>query len=115
MLKRDRNHGQVEQLEGAVHIVVLEDRCVAGAFVLPENIGKAGLEGLEGSRGGEAGDDLPVDEVKSAQIVDAVDMVGVGMGEQDRVDVGYPFAQGLTPQIGGGVHQDGALAMADQK
>lgn len=53
-----------------------------------------------------AGDYPAVDEVESPQVVHAVDMVRMGMGEKDRVDVGDPLAEGLPPEVRRGVYED---------
>lgn len=44
-------------------------------------------------------------EMKAAQIVDAVDMVGMGVGEQDSIYVRDIFPDNLLSQIGRGVNK----------
>jgi len=55
-----------------------------------------------------------MDEVEAAQIVDAVDVVGVGVGQKHRVDVRYPLAQHLFAEVRRGVHQDAPAPALDQ-
>src|SRR5690606_29508210 len=48
------------------------------------------------------------------QVVDAVDMVGVGVGEEDGVDPGEALAQNLLAQVGGGVDKHVFVAVGKQ-
>jgi hypothetical protein len=50
----------------------------------------------------------------SPQIVDAVDMIGMGMGVKHGIDMAQAFAQGLLAKIGGGVDDDLLIAMSNQ-
>ncbi len=61
------------------------------------------VEGLDGSVGGD-GHFLVV--VEGADVVEAEDVVGVGVGVKDGVDAGDVGAQGLGAEIGRGVDQD---------
>jgi hypothetical protein len=53
--------------------------------------------------------------MEAAQIVDTIDMIGMGVGEEDGVNLVQAFSQGLLPQIGGGVHQDVSFPVPDQQ
>ena len=55
-----------------------------------------------------------MDEMKSPQIIDTVDMVGMGMGEQHGVDPGDLFADGLLSEVGRCIHQDVVARGLDQ-
>ena len=47
-----------------------------------------------------------MDEVETSQVIDTMDMIGMGMGEQDRVDMRDIFPERLFSQVCGGVHQN---------
>ena len=61
------------------------------------------VEGLDGSVGRD-GHFLVV--VEGAHVVEAQDVVGVGVGVEDGVDAGDAGAQGLGAEIGRGVDED---------
>ena len=44
-----------------------------------------------------------------AEVVEAQDVVGVGVGVEDGVDVANFFAEGLGAEVGAGVDEDGAV------
>ena len=45
-----------------------------------------------------------------AEVIHAKDMVGVGVGEEDGVDVGDLFADGLGVEVGAGVDEYGVVS-----
>jgi hypothetical protein len=47
-----------------------------------------------------------MDEMKPPEVVYAVDMVRMGMGEEHGIDTGDPFADHLLSKIRRGIHQD---------
>src|ERR1039457_7073149 len=53
--------------------------------------------------------------MKAAQIVDAIDMIGMGMGEEDGIDMHDLLAQGLLAKVGGGVHQNVPTVVPDKQ
>ncbi|KKQ94684.1 MAG: Serine hydroxymethyltransferase [candidate division CPR2 bacterium GW2011_GWC2_39_10] len=55
-------------------------------------------EGLPGAR--YYGGCEFVDEVEAAQVVDAMNMVGMGMGEDHCIDAGNCVPQALLPEVG---------------
>jgi hypothetical protein len=54
-------------------------------------------------------------KMEAAQVIDTIDMIGMGVGEEDGVNPVQAFAQGLPPQIGGGINQDVPPPVPDQK
>jgi hypothetical protein len=56
-----------------------------------------------------------MEKVKTAQVIYAVDMVGVGVGEEDRVDPPKALTQRLEAKIRRGVEQYVPAVMAYQE
>ncbi len=106
MKERHRSDSAAEEVEGEVDDPRIQERRVAGAFQPLENIGKGPAELMDGLGCSVAGDKPFVDIVKAAEVIYAVDVVGMGMSEEDRVDGAYPFAEHLPAEIGGGVQED---------
>ena len=86
----------------------LHQRCVFFDLPAPENVGEAVGDGGNGLFLSIAGHYPMVNEVKAPQVVDAIDVVGVRMGEENCIHPGDAFAKGLLAQVGGGVDNDEA-------
>src|SRR3954447_785984 len=79
-----------------------------------EGVGEARGNALEDRRVREGRDRRHDDVVDLAQVVDAVDVVGVGVGVEERVDGADAGVQALLPQVGAGVDQDAPALRLDQ-
>lgn len=47
-------------------------------------------------------------------VVEAADMIGVGVGEEEGIEARYPRAQGLQTELGAGIHDDRGIARSDK-
>ena len=91
--------------EGAVDRAEVEDRRVEAAGGLDEDVGEAGHQELGGVGVGpdrQAGAAVLHD---GAEVVDAVDVVGVRVGEGDAVEEAGVGGEELGAQVGGGVDE----------
>jgi hypothetical protein len=82
----------------------------AGDGVFPVAIGEDVFEDAadddEGGLGGVNGDGAALAVVEGAEVVEAEDVVGVGVGIEDGVEIGYSGAEGLGAEVRGGVDDD---------
>lgn len=88
----------VELNAGAMRV-----RGVGGEGVV-EDVAKDGRGGLVGVEGQEAG---LVGEAERAEVVEAEDVVGMGVGVEDGVEVMDALANGLLAEVGAGIDDDG--------
>jgi DNA repair protein RecN (Recombination protein N) len=122
--KSCRNHASVWQINGC-HAQPAEvkgsfDGHGGGPHVIAELVGS--VEGVmenarevrEGGRGCMDGHRLVFDFAKAAQIVEAQDVVCVGVREDDGVNAHDLFPQTLEAQVGGGVDQDAGGSVPEQ-
>src|SRR5689334_9633502 len=93
----------------------MQDRSIAGAGIFFEDIAKSGHQDIEGVSGCKTWHNLLMEKMEAAQVIDTVDMVGMGMGEEDRVDSADSLTECLTAQIGGGVHQDVPVVVSNEQ
>ena len=80
-----------EQLKGVADDVRFQQRGITVVLHALEDIGKVAGYNFECSFCAVARDDTLVDKMEAAQIVDAVNVVGMGMGKQHGIDVGVSF------------------------
>ena len=81
---------------------------------LVEDVLKSAADGDEGFGGGVDGDIVFLHEVEGANIVEAEDVVGVGVGVEDGVEAVDLVAEGLIAEIGRGVNEDALVAEAQE-
>ena len=75
-------------------------------FLIPgEDIGELPGKHIHCPLFGKTGDDPLVDEVKPPQVVYAVDMVGMGVGKENAVDMGNFLPDRLLSQVRRGIDQ----------
>ena len=77
----------------------------AARGALAEDVAEGPAKIGEGGRVAETGDGLALQHVEPPHLVEAEDVVGVAVREQDRVDAGEPEAQRLRAQVGRRVHE----------
>ncbi len=75
----------------------------------PEGVVEDALDGGGGLVVGIEGERVDQGEGQGAQVVHAEDVVGVGVREEDGVDVGDAFADGLGVEVRAGVDEDGVV------
>jgi hypothetical protein len=72
---------------------------MSGTLLLMEDIAKSAQQAFHGGRAGITGDHLTVQKIKTSQVIDTIDMVGMGMGKQHRINLRYHLTQHLAAQI----------------
>jgi len=91
------------------------------AYIIPVSVGgikriaENPLQITERGRGAVNGHLFVLDLAKPPQIVEAEDVVGVGVGINDRIQSGDILAQALKPVIGRGVNLEGCVGCAEQR
>ena len=74
--------------------------------LLREDVLEDALDGFEGLRAAVDGDGAGLAEIEGADVVEAEDVVGVAVSEEDGVEFGDADAEGLVTEIGRGVDDD---------
>ena len=115
MFKGYRRNAQPEQLKGAVNHHRLHQRWMRRPFITDKNIAKTRLQPIYGRLAAITGDHRTMEKVEAAQVVNTIDMIGVGMGKQHAIDLLYAMPQHLQPQIRRGIHQNRIPLMRDQE
>lgn len=64
---------------------------------------------------GVTGNDIFVDKVKASQVINPVDMVCMGMGKENGINVRNALPYCLGTEIRGGVDQDVSAFILDQQ
>jgi len=115
MHQLNRHHAQSEQFKGTVNADRLQERWMRILHTTFKYVAKSAQQLFQYRRAGVSGHYGTMAKMKTAQIVDTVDMVGMGMGKQHGIDLGYSLTQHLLPQIGASVNQDIPAARLDQQ
>jgi hypothetical protein len=114
VMQGKRFHRQAEQLKRAADLSGVQLWPISLLGLFTENITEIFPEGSNRLSGTVNGNRLTRDEVERSQIVDAVDMVGMGVGIENRVDTLDLLPQGLLPQISGGIDENVSAPIGDQ-
>jgi hypothetical protein len=113
----DRDGGDGNAVDGKISrfngVQVKMGYAASDLFERFEDIRKAPPDFIEALRRSVNGDGFFVTE--GAKVVDAVQVVGVGVGVENGVNGTDAFAKRLDPQFGGGVDEDGAAARSYQQ
>jgi hypothetical protein len=109
------NDSLPEQLKGSANLVCSQERWVTGTVMFVKNITETTLQCFKRCRCGKAGDNLFVEKMKPAQVINAVDVVSVGVGKKNGINAFDVMPERLFSQIGGGINQDGAVVVTDQE
>ena len=78
-----------------------------------EDVGESRVEPLEAFLGRMDRDFLVLMHGETAQVVEAHDVIAVGVGEKDRVELADSGAQALLAEIGAGIDDQRDLGSAD--
>ena len=70
-----------------------------------ENVPKSSAKLLAGPGVAVGWDDLILNDVEAADLIDSMKVVGVGMSVEDGVNAGNSGSDGLKAKVGGGVDQ----------
>ena len=112
--KRDGSEGDAEKLEGLADFAKGDTGNGAELGETVEDVREGAAQGLEGGSVGIDGKNGVLAEVVRADVVEAHDVVGVSVGEEDGVEAIEFCAQGLLAKIGRGVNDD-ELAVAGEE
>jgi hypothetical protein len=113
-MQGERFHHQAEQFKRAADLSGIQPWPVSIIDILTKNIAEISPDGCNRLRGTVNGNRPARDEVERSQIVDAVDMVGMSVGIENRVDMLDFLPQGLLPQISGGIDENVSASIGDQ-
>jgi hypothetical protein len=104
--ERHGNDGDAEKLEGAFDFV--EDHAGNGAEGGPvvKNIGEGAADRAEGFLGSVDGHSGALADGEGAEVVEALDVIGVAVGEKNGSEAIEARGEGLGAEIGGGVNDD---------
>ncbi len=113
---REWSNGDASEIERFADDVRL-NMDVTGDFVLRvECVGEGALDLVECRRGTVDGEGRALLHfAEAAEVVEAHEVIGVGMGKEDGVEMVETFAQRLLPEIGGRVDEDFCAGCADMK
>ncbi len=112
--ERHGNDGNAEKLEGALDFV--EDDAGEGAEggLGVKDVGEGAADDAEGFLGAVNGHGGALADVEGANVVEALDVIGVAVGEQNGGEAIQVGGEGLGAEIGGGVNDD-VLAIAGEE
>ena len=91
------------QLEGPINDVRLEPGNPAVGIILIEDVFVDAADALHGRGIGIDGNRHLLAKVKHPHVIQSEDVVGVGVGKDDRVQPAHTFTQGLLAEVGGGI------------
>src|SRR3990172_3696288 len=97
---------RIEGSKGLFHHRCREVRPPALCRLLPEYVFEHHADPLDGLRVPIAWYGGVLYHVEAPEVVYAVDVVRVRVGEEDGVDARYAVGEGLSPQVGGCVYED---------
>ena len=115
MDQRYRNNNPPEQFNRCVNYVSGEQRRIAGTFMFVKYVTEATLQYIKSFPRRKTGNNLFVEEMKSAQVINAIDVVSVGMAEKYGIDAANLLAQSLRSQVGGRIDQNGMIVITNQQ
>jgi len=104
--ERHGNDGNAEKFKGAFDFV--EDDAGNGAEggLGVKNVGKGAADHAEGFFGAVDGHGGTLADVEGANVVEALDVIGVAVGEKNGSEAIEARGEGLGAKIGGGVNDD---------
>jgi hypothetical protein len=104
--ERHGNDGDAEKLEGAFDFV--EDDAGNGAEGRPgvKNVGEGAADRAEGLLGAVDGQSGALADVEGTNVVEALDVIGVAVGEKDGCEAIQVRGEGLGAEVGCGVNDD---------
>lgn len=111
---RQRGHLEVADLEGTADGVRGGFEIAAVAIFAVEDVGESRLEPVEALRGGVDRDLVILHHGEATQVVEAHDVVAVGVGVEDRVEMADALAQALLAEVGTGVDDELGPGAADK-
>jgi len=112
--ERHGNNGNAEKLEGAFDFVQDDAGNGAEGGLGVEDVGEGAANHAEGFLGAVDGHGGALADVEGANIVEALDVIGVGVGEKNGFEAFQTRGEGLGAEIGGGVNDD-VLAIAGEE
>jgi hypothetical protein len=116
VIDRNGNEGTASKLQGAVQVKERQFREPAATRRRRiEGVRKHASDSLERTLVTVTRDRRALPEIENPHIVEAKDVIGMAVGEEDDVHAGDTERQGLRPKIRGRVHEHrGAIIEADE-
>lgn len=108
--RRDRG---ITEGEGAGDDVGIGFEVTAVSVLAVEGELEGAFEAFHGEGGGVDGEEAIVFEGESSEVVEAHDVVGMGVCDEDRVDGLDAFAEALLPEVGTGIDDPGGFGGLD--
>src|SRR5579863_9358891 len=102
-----------EESERAVDFDQIELGLTAAQLALFEHIGKGAAQRLESLRRPITGDGRLLPEVEDPHVIEAEDVVGVGMSEDHSIDSWQTETKGLSPQISRSIDKNDSVLDLD--
>lgn len=114
MGKIDRNDIQPAEFERTFYRHGNWTDVVPGGSLLAESIGEHAPQIVEGSRGGVDRHGFVIEFAEPAQVVEAQNVIGVGVGVNNGVDARDALPQTLGTEVGRGIDLKHGLAGPEQ-
>jgi hypothetical protein len=95
-----------KQVKRADNLVHLQTRPITRRIRLAEDIVEQSLEPIEDTTVGISGNRIAGTQGKGAQIVNAMDMIGVSVSKENTIDLFDPLTQSLLTKIGRRIDQN---------
>lgn len=111
----NRHDVEAEQLKFSGNYVGVKEWSISFTFQSLKNIGKTGGDYSIGLFIGKTRDEPFMDKVEAAQIINAMDVIGMGVCEQYRVYVRNVLAKRLSTKVCGGVNEDVIALCLDEQ
>jgi len=108
------NNGNAEKLEGSFDFMKDDAGNGAEGGLGVEDVGEGAANHAEGFLGAVDGHGGALADVEGANVVEALDVIGVGVGEKNGFETFQVRGEGLSAEIGGGVNDD-VLAIAGEE
>ena len=115
MLDVERGDGDIAEAVAFIFPLLGDQLRKAAADLLgfSENIAEVFIQVIQSLRVTINGQYGFVEEIKTAQFIDSMNMVGVVMGVKDGIDFLDSVEQALLPEVSGGIDQNGMVVLPD--
>src|SRR5947209_12580079 len=110
---RKRNDVDAFVREHAVNLVQVELRFAAADLRVRPDVAEGTAHGLRRRRAGEGMDGLALAEIEGADVIEAHQVIGMRVGEEDEVEARDRIAQQLGAKVGRGVDEEEAAVGFD--
>src|SRR5690606_22782876 len=105
--------GEIAELEGAIDRARVGMEVAPGNWAAIEGVDEDALEVLESFGGGVDGKRTFAEIAKAAAIVEAHDVIGMGVGDDDGIEPADVLAEALEAEFRGGIDDELDLGSLD--